>query len=370
MTAKLAASGASEARLQGIHALRGVAAMLVVVYHATVVAVDRSSGIPATPVWNTGQAGVDIFFAISGLVMGFTYYRQNRRSWSEFLKRRLIRIVPMYWLATSLKLGLMLAVPVFAIHSRFVPWHVLASYLFIPAKNADGTVYPLLWVGWTLSFEMLFYALFALALALRAPLLSFLAPVLTVLALVGLARTHDWPAAAHLLDPLLLEFLGGLVLAWALSKGFNLRRVPSALLLLCAVATLLLVPGTTYATPARALLWGVPALAIVTVGATARWSPPALMLKLGDASYSIYLAHAFVMTLLGIVISRVQPHTPLLVLCLLASIASSAAVGVLSYTLVEAPMLRGLNRWAFARAAAGGNPAKPAAHRPTESPLS
>src|ERR1700735_3086724 len=114
-----AAPGEREDRLQGIQALRGVAALMVVVYHVTRVAVDRVDNLPSSLVWKAGEAGVDIFFAISGLVMGITYYRRRSQDWRDFLSRRLTRIVPMYWLATSLKLAILLTIPVLAVHARF-----------------------------------------------------------------------------------------------------------------------------------------------------------------------------------------------------------------------------------------------------------
>src|SRR6185437_16127795 len=103
-----------------------------------------------------------------------------------FLVRRLIRVVPPYWLFTS---AMLLATALFSTriaHPALDGWHVLASYLFVPWKNPYGRFYPVLILGWTLNFEMFFYALFALGLhwPKRRGLL-FIGVSLSVLALCG-----------------------------------------------------------------------------------------------------------------------------------------------------------------------------------------
>jgi exopolysaccharide production protein ExoZ len=95
------------------------------------------------------------------------------KGWLVFSHRRVIRIVPMYWLATTVKLVVMVLAGEFVLHARLSPLDTVMSYLFLPTRNSDGNVFPLLGVGWTLNFEMLFYLLFALALSLRASVFKF-----------------------------------------------------------------------------------------------------------------------------------------------------------------------------------------------------
>jgi peptidoglycan/LPS O-acetylase OafA/YrhL len=318
---------------------------MVVVYHVSKEAVDRIDGLPATLVWKSGEAGVDIFFAISGLVMGITYYRGAPQSWRDFFSRRIIRIVPMYWIATTLKLAAAFAIPVLAVHSRFEPWHTLASYLFIPAKNPDGSIYPVLWVGWTLNFEMLFYILFAVALAIRMQLLSFLSTTIGLLAIAGLARSSDWPAFLRLLDPILLEFLCGVWLASRIAKGLTLSSARCMLLALAGIILIFIAPDNTDESAARVIFWGIPAFAIVTAAAATRWSPPAWLMQLGDASYSIYLFHGFAMTITGVAMKRLPSGAMALLLCSLGGVVLSAVVGLAAFKFVETPILRRLNAW-------------------------
>lgn len=154
----------SSARFDGIQSLRLVAALLVVITHSTFYTHERlNSNIE---VWRTGAIGVDIFFLISGFVMLITADRFiiSKHGWKEFAARRLLRIAPMYWLATTVKLLTMLAIPSAVLHAKLDIGNVILSYFFLPSRNIDGQFAPLLGVGWTLVFEMFFYALFASAL--------------------------------------------------------------------------------------------------------------------------------------------------------------------------------------------------------------
>src|SRR6185437_15681181 len=106
--------------------------------------------------------------------------------WSRFLEDRVIRIVPMYWLMTTVKLAGLFVIPWVALHSDTQLWHTIASYLFIPARNAAGDHLPLLPVGWTLNFEMFFYCCVAASIALTKRPLMVLAIGIGCIALAGL----------------------------------------------------------------------------------------------------------------------------------------------------------------------------------------
>jgi exopolysaccharide production protein ExoZ len=322
---------------------------MVVVYHSTRVALDHIGSLPSGIVWQTGEAGVDMFFVISGLVMGISYYRGRSLHWADFLRRRVTRIVPMYWLATTLKFLLLLMIPTLTAHIHISGWHTVASYLFIPAKNTEGMIYPLLWVGWTLNFEMLFYLLFTVALALRVKLLPFLAATLGALAVAGLWRSGHWPAALRFADPILLEFLMGLWLASRIAKGLTLSLLSCSILLCVGAACILAAPRDTDVSLLRVIFWGLPAFAIVTAVAAASWRPRHWQTQLGNASYAIYLFHGFVMSAMGMLLSRIEFSRLALVIWGLCGVFLSAALGLAIYRFVEKPLLQMFNSWASRR---------------------
>jgi exopolysaccharide production protein ExoZ len=104
----------SPANFLTIQALRAVAALLVVLLRAFETWGERVD--PAAPgvSWDNGAAGVDIFFISSGFVMVISSRRlaDRRGGWLVFLRHRVVRIVPLYWLLTTAKILAVLALGV------------------------------------------------------------------------------------------------------------------------------------------------------------------------------------------------------------------------------------------------------------------
>jgi peptidoglycan/LPS O-acetylase OafA/YrhL len=310
-----------------VQALRAAACLLVVAYHT----LQAGAGEAAIRAWPNGSAGVDLFFIISGYVMVVSTATLRRRPHPgrTFLRRRLRRIAPLYWLLTLGKLAVTTLAPAATPHTNPTAWNIVASLLFIPSRDAAGLVRPPLPVGWTLNFEFFFYALFALTLAWRVPPLA-LTPVLAAAALAGFFRTAAWPAPLMLANGMVLEFAAGMALA-----TFPPRLPPRAALWLlpAAAALLLAVPLTG---PWRFLTWGVPAAGLL---AAARALEPSLgprlpraLLAIGDASYAIYLVHPFL-------VPAIAPHGTL---GALAAVPLSVAAGLLVHRYVDAPLQAGL----------------------------
>ncbi|MGI3777160.1 MAG: acyltransferase family protein [Janthinobacterium lividum] len=333
-----------------MQALRGVAALMVVAFHALEQWRDAHPApgprLPGT--WPNGAAGVDLFFVISGVVMIAASARLVGRAdgWRVFLWRRMERIVPLYWLATAAKLALALLVPSLARHTRPDWINTVCSFLFLPAANAAGEIRPVLPAGWTLSFEMLFYLVFAAGLALRprdglrGVVLRVVLPALLALSLAGLARAPGWPAPTVLADPLVLEFGAGALLGlWLLRPADRPAPAPTTtigLALLAAAAALALAclpAGTPWW---RALDWGGPAALLVAAllalerRDAVRW--PRALRHLGDASYAIYLAHGFVLGALAAL------HPPAAWMLLAAALALSTAAGLAVHHAIERPV--------------------------------
>jgi len=152
--------------------------------------------------------------------------------------RRLIRITPLHWLATTVKLAAMLLVPGVVLHAALDWTYVAKSYLFIPAYALDGTIAPLLAVGWTLLFEMFFYLVFAAALALRANLIAFCGAVMLLCAAGSLLKPNPAPAYMMYLHPIVIEFLIGMavLVLGVIGLERHVRRFPRALVFLGAAS--------------------------------------------------------------------------------------------------------------------------------------
>jgi exopolysaccharide production protein ExoZ len=332
-----------------IQALRAVAALLVVLLHAFETWGERVD--PAAPGvnWENGASGVDIFFIISGFVMVISSRRlvDQAGAWLIFLRHRVVRIVPLYWLLTTTKILAVVVLAGVVLRTGLDFNFVAGSYLFLPVTDSAGHFRPVLPVGWTLTFEFLFYLLFAAALAIRVDVLRVIIPGLGLIAIAALARTQAWPAWTILFDTIVVEFVFGVMLAkWTL-RGFRLQPAIAGVFILFGFGLILIVPMISE--NARVLTWGIPAFVIVA-GAVSleRFVAPVLprwLLTLGDASYSIYLSHGFVLPAFGILVSTIVSRGfwaegLTIILCLLVS----SIAGWIVFILIESPMLHAMRR--------------------------
>jgi exopolysaccharide production protein ExoZ len=286
--------------------LRGLAALSIAVLHAPYDADGLAVRLgrdftPFGPVpW---AAGVDVFFVISGLIMVHASRSLFGRPGAQglFLARRIARIVPLYWAVPTLYLATALAAAGLLNSAILEPWPILASYLFIPFERPDGAVQPLYSLGWTLNYEMFFYALFALALAWpsRRAVLKLMG---LMVGLVALGRAVALPQPfAFWTDPIILEFVFGLGLGLLQAEGTRLSRPVRLAAVLAALAILCLnpLPPEVLGAFGRAAAWGFPAALLVAAAALGRerTRPATGALRwgatLGDASYALYLLHPF-----------------------------------------------------------------------------
>ncbi len=321
--------------LRSIQYLRALAALSVVFYHTT-----QFTDFPI----DIGSAGVDVFFVISGFIMWRTTAPETsggNTGPGRFLAKRAIRIVPLYWLITLGLTAAALIAPTRFVDQNPQPSHVLLSLAFIQHLNPRGEPFPLHAQGWTLNYEAFFYVLFALALALpRQWRLPFLGFALVSGAIGGLMYP---PAYVLLLNPMLLEFLSGVLLAAALGKGPGPGRAIGWIMLGAGVVIFGALALTHSAWDVwRPFLWGPPAFllvagaaAIEVDGGVRRLPPLGLM---GDASYSTYLTHPLTLGAFGVSFGMRSP------VLFVAAILLAQAVGVLCWFVIERPMTGALKR--------------------------
>lgn len=334
-------------RFEGIQGLRFIAAALVVATHSTLYAHDRLDS--SSQIWNGGTIGVDFFFVISGFVMIVSSAKivGLLGDWKEFLGRRVVRIVPMYWVATSIKVAFLIAAPTAVLHSDLSWVRVVASYLFLPTRNPDGIAEPLLGVGWTLIFEMFFYVLFAAALAAKRSVFAVCVPVLAALALANIFRPDDWPLWTYLFNPIVMYFAVGMFLGRYIYDR-NLRAAAVGVCGCLALQTVVGVANGDYLMDAggvlRAFVAAAVVIAAIVLPGRLGWKTPRGTVALGDASYSMYLFHPIFAPAIPAVLFKLGLISP--VLSVVLTLIAMPVMSLVIYRLAELPTTNRMRRWA------------------------
>ncbi len=289
------------ARLDGLQVGRAVAALAVVAHHANLAAATFAGR--SFPLLEDGWAGVDFFFVLSGFIIA---YSAPGKVPTQFLWHRFRRVFLPY-LPIGIGMALVYtAMPAVSLGDR--SWSWISTLTLAPINPS-----PALSVAWTLQHEFLFYLLFGAAFALGRTREMLI--VWTIAIGVAAAMHLDWLS----LRPINLEFVFG-VLTY---DAWRHKRSPSPLLALLPLA-LWLALGATRET---SVLFGASvAVALPLLLIPVRW--PGWARYLGNASFSLYLAHGIAISLAA----RFLPSLPLLVI-------AGVAGGLAYFHGVERPLL-------------------------------
>jgi exopolysaccharide production protein ExoZ len=316
--------------LANLQLLRALAAIAVVVFHFGLMP-------PTSLQFTAGAAGVDLFFVLSGFIIAYSSSRDAR----HFLARRILRIVPAYWIATIIA-GL------FTLQG--MAWHdasawLLQSLFYLPGPQGR---LALIFVAWTLVYELAFYVIYWLALLTgrrRAPVAAMAG--LPVIALVDVpGMPGPWP--------LFLEFAIGIGIYLLTDRSSITRRLNGGVGMLIAGAGLVLLPvlarltgynPADYQSLGRVLTWGLPAGCIVLGAVIAERSDLTVksraVLMLGAASYAIYLLHPIAVGQL----LQLPPNLPPISWAVCAGTTlATIVIAVAFHRVVEAPLLRRFRR--------------------------
>lgn len=338
--------------IREIQYLRGIAASMVVLYH--VIPQIRRMGYSG-PAFESLSYGVDIFFVISGFIMTFiSIDAQPHRI--DFIKNRLVRIVPTYWLLTTFILAVGIAAPSLLQSTRIDLPQYLKSLFFIPYIHPVQVGYfPLLQPGWTLNYEMYFYLVFALFLGIRGdhkyPLMILTLSFLTT----AISQLLGHSSLEFYGNPIILEFCFGILLGYAYVRYPQFSQVQHAshigsALLFSGFALLFSCPSL-FPEAGHVIVVGLPSLLIVTGAlllSNGRLRIRSTTLQaIGDSSYSLYLSHYILMSALGqffrkAILPYVEGATYILfpivafVICLIA--------GHIFYSTVEVNLTRKIRR--------------------------
>lgn len=347
MANQIGTASNSGSTLVSVQHLRAIAAYLVVIFHMTD-SLARETG--AGVVFTLGAVGVDMFFVLSGFVMAMVVDRAEAVD-SSFLLRRWARIAPLYFLMTGALFGLALVAPGLLNTAKVDFGHLLASLLFLPYDDGKGAVTPILTLGWTLNYEMFFYALIAVTTHLFTDrrLYGVIGAIFVLVALGAIVPSDNLYFRFYT-DPIMAEFAIGIMiyhLAW------RHREAGGGILYSAALVTgivMLICQNSIGDGQVRLLAWGIPASLVVAGGIRAFDIPIPALRKLGDWSFSTYLLHIYVIQLTAkLILPMVGISAPSVLAIAVLILPVIAAGSWALFTFIEMPAMRKVLRLHAAR---------------------
>lgn len=317
-------------RFDSIQALRGLAAVFVILEHIRFL--------------NCGAFGVDIFFCISGFMIMFT----THESTEHFLRKRIIRILPLYYLMTIGTFFLLLLFPSMFEQTSANPDFLIKSLLFIPFDIGGGILQPLMRIGWTVNCEMFFYLLFFISFHISHKYRGLICSLLLTLpVLLNSVLSVSFAPLNFYGNPVMLEFILGILCYYAARVLFRLtqqKQLSSFTGLLSLLFALVLFAALVLTKPSinilgfrRFFLWGIPAMCIVLCFFFAGmfWKMPKWSVKLGDMSFSIYLIHYYPVMFLDRMVFDFSAPSPFAVFGAALTVLLSLLCAWVSWVLVE-----------------------------------
>ena len=267
----------------------------------------------------------------------------------EFVIRRIIRIVPLYWIVCTIFL---VTLKVVGEDPGLGLPYVIASYFFIPfPEPQDGAEFPFYFLGWTLEFEMFFYLLFSVSLIWRrsvgvSGLCAFMVAYLALGSVLKFPAPFDYWVSSQL-----LEFVAGCLVAEVYLRGLRLTTLTCRSLSVGAIIAVFVTWYFLGGWPdARGIVWGLPAMALVGA-ATLRPARAAhrfevLLARFGDASYSLYLVHSLVFLVFYHTIRHTFRHWNSIpsVIYVVLLIFMAILIAFISFWCIERPLTAKLQR--------------------------
>jgi exopolysaccharide production protein ExoZ len=318
--------------------LRFVAAFLVVFHHSINAINKRIYNVSDTlnHYGEFGAVGVHVFFVISGFVIFLVSYDHfgQVKYVPEYFKRRFSRIYPIYWALSLITIVLFLLV---GLRDEYEISRLINSLLLFTDSSY------IIFVGWTLSYEIFFYCCVGALLLIR---LQYALVGLTLLFFGLIAVGVIFKLDYFFTNPLLLEFLAGAWIAVAYRKGFKISYRMAQLFFIFSI--LVLIVGMVIDTQdvPNVVRWGVPSVTLLISAVYLEYNDKCQgffqkYAWLGDSSYSLYLVHAiWISVVVQLLKNYVDMSPSYAVLAMIFLMVSSVLLGFLTHTYLEKHLIR------------------------------
>ena len=338
-----------------VQLLRGIASLLVVLMHTTGTAKEIWGINFLGQIFKFGGAGVDIFFVLSGFIITYTSKKALKESsnFITFLKRRVIRIFPVYWIIITIFLLIQIALPAF----YKTPYdltliNLLNTYCLMPDHIMINSV------SWTLTYELFFYILFSLAFLIRSQKILIILSCTYVLVLIFASSFLSYGFSNNrwisvIFYPMNIEFFMGIAVA---------LLVP---LINISISKFLIVIGSILFIAAalisnldyylfrngfdRVIIFGIPSfcilLGVVRLELNKQYCIHNFLLYLGEASYSLYLIHLpLIVAAIKIIAKFKISNNLILQLLAVFLIIMICIISIIFFKKIENPLINKLNR--------------------------
>ena len=331
-----------------IQYLRAIAAFFVLLSHVSEKNMGMFGGEMLHFWYEAGEFGVDIFFIVSGFIMSYTTQNlhQTPYAFATFIKKRIVRIIPLYWLLTFVALAVFMVVPDKVNSSDNLVTVPLQSFFLFPVQQGEAY---LLNVGWTLRNEFIFYFIFSLGLIFSKNIGTFI--VMMILSLLMLIPSlydisHLHAYYHNFLNHLFFEFALGMLLFILTQKIKNVPNLLSlSFIVIGFVLFYLLQSNIIEFTNIRGVDSGFIALMIcfgfVFLEPILAIKPVELFMMLGAASYSTYLLHPFILSAARMAYNKIDGFSSLSEITITAILLFlSLFFGYLCYVFVEKNLIK------------------------------
>ncbi|HFI5640609.1 TPA: acyltransferase family protein [Raoultella planticola] len=307
-----------------IQQLRGIAVLLVVLFHMTTKL--RDNGL-----WDysfsIGMSGVDIFFTISGFIMMLISNRESKST--TFILKRIIRIYPVYFIVAAIFIIMFYSFPgISNSHNLDKKFSLLNTVTLFPLND------NIVMVGWTLSYELFFYIVFALCMQFPVRKEISIPLLITVSFILGRFLNNDF-----LSNSVVFEFILGVFSYLIYSKNiFSGNVIFNLLVISISIGWMCLSPFGV-----RFYDLGIPSFLIFNSYVTLlRNANGGLLSLIGDASYSIYLTHLLSISAIFLIEHKFFLINNVAILYI-TMLISALIFGIAFHLSIEKPIINFLN---------------------------
>lgn len=283
-------------KLQNLQVLRGISALLVCGFHMTS-HLNQKDFLLGDILFSRGSLGVPIFFVISGFIMAYTTQNINLNQQNilsqiaSFLKKRIIRIVPLYYFLSFA--WIVMGGSLFLIFEGEAFKRVWHSILFLPQNGVP----PVLFLGWSLNFEMFFYLIFSLSFFLFSKRYWFVFLFFITAITIGWFTKIESAYLQMVTNIINIYFLIGIAFALIFHKIRMSKAVAIVISIFGGLSFLFLLfapDGYIDNVWTIMLIITLIVFSFLLMDYIIQFKPYRFWVHLGNISYSVYLVHPFV----------------------------------------------------------------------------